>query len=194
MGKVRTYTVKPCTRKEISNFIELWHYSHNMNGIISDYCFGLYDGDALIGAMVYGKIAMANVWKRYVNKQEDIIELRRLCCIDNTPRNTESYFIGKTLKWLQKNTNIKMVISYADATYGHVGTIYKASNFKYLGMTKPGKVIRFNGQTFHDKAIRTKYKGKLKPFAEKLKSMLKLGVAYYLDTLGKHIYTYDLRQ
>ena len=197
MGKqmsVKKYLVKTCDRKEVKNFIETWHYSKNINGLKSNYCFKLMDKDTMIGAMIYGQIAMANVWKKYVNSEDQLIELRRLCCIDDTPKNTESYFIGYTLRWLQKNTEIKKVISYADETYNHQGTIYKASNFKHIGMTNKGKVIVYNNKLYHDKTIRTKYKGKLKPYCKKIKDALDVGTAFYKDTLGKHIYTYNLRK
>tara|TARA_R110002167_G_scaffold342679_1_gene551518 strand:- start:32 stop:628 length:597 start_codon:yes stop_codon:yes gene_type:complete len=191
---VKKYLVKTCDRKEVKNFIETWHYSKNINGLKSNYCFKLMDKDTMIGAMIYGQIAMANVWKKYVNSEDQLIELRRLCCIDDTPKNTESYFIGYTLRWLQKNTEIKKVISYADETYNHQGTIYKASNFKHIGMTNKGKVIVYNNKLYHDKTIRTKYKGKLKPYCKKIKDALDVGTAFYKDTLGKHIYTYNLRK
>ena len=187
-----TYTVEPCERKEIRDFIEKWHYSHNINGLLSQYCFKLMDGDTMVGAMIYGGLGMANCWKKYAENKEDIIELRRLCCIDDTPKNTESYFIGKTLKWLLKNTSIKKVISYADNTYGHKGVIYQASNFKHLGKTAKGRVIMWNGKRYHDKTIRTKYKGELKPFAKRVKEALEKGEAYYEETKGKEIYLYDL--
>jgi len=77
-------------------------------------------------------------------------------------------------------------------TYGHEGTIYKASNFKHSGMTLKGRVIMFNDKRYHDKTIRTKYKGKLKPYALKIKLALEDGTAKYVETLGKHIYIYDL--
>lgn len=187
-----TYTVQPCERKEIRDFIEKWHYSHNINGLLSQYCFKLMDGNTMVGAMIYGGLGMANCWKKYAENKEDIIELRRLCCIDDTPKNTESYFIGKTLKWLLKNTSIKKVISYADNTYGHRGVIYQASNFKHLGKTSKGRVIMWNGKRYHDKTIRTKYKGELKPFAKRVKEALEKGEAYYEETKGKEIYLYDL--
>ena len=192
MGKVKTYRVELCQRKEIAGFVEHWHYSKNVNGLISDYCFKLLDGDDMIGAMIYGRIAMANVWRKYAEKESDLTELRRLCCIDDTPKNTESYFIGHTLRWLKKNTDVKRVISYADTTYDHEGTIYKASNFKHYGMTAKGRVIMYNGKRYHDKTIRTKYKGKLKPFAKRVKDALERGDAEYVETKGKHIYIYEL--
>ena len=193
-GKVKEYSVELCERKEIVGFVEHWHYSKNVNGLTTDYCFKLLDADGnMIGAMIYGKIAMANVWKKYAKIETDLIELKRLCCIDNTLKNTESYFIGNTLRWLKKNTKIKTVISYADTTYHHAGTIYKASNFAHFGMTAKGRVIMYEGRRYHDKTIRTKYKGKLKPFAVRISKALEEGVAEYVKTLGKHIYLYKLR-
>ena len=107
---VKNYTVKLCDRKEIKNFIETWHYSKNINGLKSNYCFKLLDNNNIIGAMMYGQIAMANVWKKYVANEIELIELRRLCCIDDTPKNTESYFIGFTLRWLKKIQILKLLL------------------------------------------------------------------------------------
>ena len=193
MTKVKNFTVKICDRKEIKSFIETWHYSKSINGLKSNYCFKLMDKETIIGAMIYGQIGMANVWKKYADNEHDLLELRRLCCIDNTPKNTESYFIGFTLRWLKKNTDIKKVISYADSNYNHSGVIYRASNFNYLGMTLGGRVIVYNNKQYHDKTIRTKYNGKLKPFAAKIKSALENNLAQYIKTKGKHIYVYDLQ-
>ena len=112
---VKNYTVSLCNRNEIKEFIETYHYSKNINGISSPYCFKLLDNGDMIGAMVYGYIAMQGVWKKYAEKETDLIELRRLCCIDDTPKNTESYFIGHTLRWLRDNTEIKKVILNFDS-------------------------------------------------------------------------------
>ena len=192
---VKNYTVKLVDRSEIKDFIEKWHYSKSINGVKSSYCFGLYDKDKLIGAMLFGRLGMANAWKKYATSIDDVVELRRLCCIDDTPKNTESYFIGQCLRHLRKKTQVKCIVSYADSNQGHAGTIYKATNFDYLGMTSPGRVIIriSDGKQYHDKTIRTKYKGELKPYAKRLKEDLENGRAYYKKTLGKHIYFMKLK-
>lgn len=191
---VKDFKFEIATFQEVRPFIEKWHYSHNVNGIRYDYCFKLMHQGEMIGAMIFGRIAMANVWKRYGEKESDVIELRRLCCIDDTPKNTESYFIGHALRWLKKNTDIKVVVSYADKDYGHKGIIYKATNFKKVGETAKGRIIIYNGKRYHDKAIRTKDRhGKLKPFAIRLREALESGEAYYKRSLGKHIYIYQLK-
>ena|SRR5690554_6774672 len=191
---VRSFNVTPCTRKDIAEFIESNHYSKSINGCISDYCFKLMDGKTMVGAAFFGRMAMAGQWKRFAECEKDVIELRRLCCIDDTPKNTESYFIGKMLRWLKRNTSIKFVVSYADAEYGHEGVIYKASNFEYLGKKAGARVIWWNGKKYHDKTIRTKYKGELKPFAKRVKDALERGDAEYRKTAGKHTYVYTLRR
>lgn len=194
MGVVKTFAVVPCQRAEIAAFIEKNHYSGSINGCIADYCFKLLLKDKMIGAAFFGRMAMAGQYKRFANTPEEVTELRRLCCVDDTPKNTESYFISKMLKWLKKNTNIKIVVSYADAEYKHTGVIYKAANFKYLGLSPGAKIIVWNGKKYHDKAIRTKYKGQLKPFARRIKDALEQGDAFYKKTAGKHTYIYNIAE
>ena len=181
-----------CLRSQIESFVEEWHYSKNINGLICDYCFKADYKDELVGAMIYGKMAMAGTWKRYADTEEDLLELRRLCCIDKTPKNLESKFIGWSLRWLKSNTQIKKIISYSDLEYGHSGTIYKASNFKLYGQSPEGKVIWYKGRRYHDKTIRTKYKGRLKPFAKEIKDALETGTAVYKKTKPKNIWIYEL--
>lgn len=187
------YLVKLVNRSDVKDFIEKYHYSHNINGLMSSYCFGLYDKDELIGACMFGKLGMANAWKKYADREIDVIELRRLVLVTDTKKFAETYFISRCIKWLKANTDIKLIVSYADPEYGHSGIIYKASNFNLLGKTSRGKVIIWNGKKYHDKAIRTKYNGQLKPFAQKLKTALSSNEAYYKPTQGKFIYTYKLK-
>jgi hypothetical protein len=192
MGVLKKWIVKRVFRKDIRDFIEKWHYSKSINGCIADYCYALYDGDEIKGAMFFGRMAMANQWKRFSDCETSVIELRRLCCIDDTPKNTESYFIGNALKLLRKDWGKGCVVSYADKEHGHSGIIYRASNFKELEEIKGARVIIFGEKQYHDKTIRTKYKGELKPFAKRVKDALESGAAYYKKTAGKHTYIYNL--
>lgn len=188
------YTVVATDRRSISSFIEKNHYSKSINGCISDFCFSMNNPDGeMVGAMFFGRMAMAGQWKKYGKSGSEVIELRRLCCIDETPKNAESFFIARAMKILKKLWGGKVVVSYADAEYGHSGVIYKASNFEYLGKTSGARVIYFNGKKYHDKTIRTKYKGELKPFARKVKEALDSGEAFYKNTSGKHVYLMRIR-
>lgn len=194
----KSFRIEPCRREDIRDFVEKWHYSKSINGVKSKYCFRLLDsnefGAELIGAAVFGEPATRGIDTHYVKgKARSVLELRRLCCIDDTPKNTESYFIGQCLRWLKKNTDYTMIISYSDLTYGHEGTIYKASNFVYSGQIKPQKLIKFEGKLYHDRCLRVKYKNGLKPFAQRLVEAVKNGEAEIVLSKCKNIYTYRLK-
>ena len=197
-ANVKDFIVKPSNLQVTRDFIEKWHYSQNVNGLTISQIFGLFYEKNLIGAMIYGSLAMANTWKKYAKEESKVVELKRLCCIDKTPKNTESYFIGKTLRWMKQHSRFDLVVSYSDTFYGHEGTIYKASNFKHCGMTTKGKVIDLGGRFYHDKCIRTYYVDKtgvkkVKPFAQRIKSALETGDAKYVQMPKKHIYIYPLK-
>jgi hypothetical protein len=190
----RGWLVERCFRRHIEGFIEKWHYSKSIRGCTTDYCYRLKDSCGLmIGAMFYGKLAMVGQWKRFSNDPARVIELRRLCLIDATPKNAESFFISKSLRLLRKNWRSDgIIVSYSDLEYGHTGIIYRASNFKIVGETRGIDVIIWNGKKYHDKSTRSYYKGKLKPFSQKLRDALESGEAKYEKTKGKIAYAYYL--
>ena len=163
MIKVSDFTVEAVPKKAVTSFIEKWHYSHYAGGIQHRQCFALYSPDGkfglprMIGCMIYGQPAMSNTAAKYHPDNPDRCwELRRLCCIDDTPTNTESFFIGKTLKWLKQNTDAEVIISYSDLQQGHEGVVYKASNFINMGQTPSGQALMVDGKQYHDRTIRNK--------------------------------------
>ena len=205
-ASVTDFTVREVPFNVVAPFIEKWHYSHSAKGQSPKHCFALMHEGDMIGGMIYGFFAMRNQWKKYsvygVDDEFEVIELRRLVCIDETPRNTESYFIGQTIKWLKKNTNYRIIVSYADPHHGHAGTIYKATNFYHVGMTSPGKIIDYNGQRYHDKCIRDINKAHLRKTGERIPAQsavrlinaLESGEAKMVETPGKHIYVMPLNK
>ena len=201
--KVSDFTVEPVERKVISSFIEKNHYTHNVNGISHKQCFALYSPDGkfglprMIGAIRYGNPSMSNTAKKYSpNNPDRCWELRRLYCIDDTPKNTESYFISRTLKWLKQNTDIEVVVSYSDLQQGHEGVVYKASNFISMGQTPMGLALMVDGKQYHDRTIRNP-----KPYARTIKrrweakqSGKKDDDIYLQKTKPKNIYVYYLNK
>jgi hypothetical protein len=63
-------------------------------------------------------------------------ELARLWIDDSVPQNGETYLIGRAVRYIKRNhPTVKVLVSYADPSAGHVGTIYKAANWKADGRT-----------------------------------------------------------
>lgn len=195
---VTNFTVEEIPRKSIVQFIEKHHYSHNVNGVQSLYHFGLYgEGNfglpKMIGAMMYAIPSMPATASKYNPINPDkCLELRRLVCIDDTPKNTESYFIGKTFKWLKSFTDMEVIVSFADQHYGHSGTIYKATNFDYLGETADARVLMVDGKEMHSRSL-----NQLKrPYGRELNRRYKAGDEniFWKKRKPKHIYVYYLNK
>ena len=67
-------------------------------------------------------------------------ELARLWIVDEAPRNAETWFIGQAIKHVTVyHPQVEMLVSYADPSAGHCGTIYRASNWTFDGMTDEGR-------------------------------------------------------
>ena len=201
--KVSDFTIEAVPKKTVTSFIEKWHYSHYAGGIQHRQCFALYSPDGkfglprMIGCMIYGQPAMSNTSAKYHPDNPDRCwELRRLCCIDDTPKNTESFFIGKTLKWLKQNTDAEVIISYSDLQQGHEGVVYKASNFINMGQTPSGQALMVDGKQYHDRTIRNKrpYARAIKRRWEEKQNGKKDDDIYFVETKPKNIYVYYLNK
>ena len=196
MVTVNDFVVEHVPRKSIDSFVKRYHYSNSTRGLHVSHCFALYTPEGkfglprMIGAMIYGIPAMYGVAERYYpDNPSGVIELNRLCCIDDTPTNTESYFIGKTLRWLKRNTKYKIVLSYADIAQGHEGIIYKATNFKSLGMTSPDRILIVDGEKYHSRML-TKKSPKFEAIRQRIK---KKDENITIEKLpSKHIFIYGL--
>ena len=121
------------------------HYLHRRASAM--YCYGLFDGEEMIGCVVYGKPASHALCKGVCGPEEadKVIELTRLWIQDGTPKNTESYLIGRSLRLLPKDKDI--IVSYAEIQAGHVGTVYQATNWIYTGMSDRHVEWRLDGDS-----------------------------------------------
>lgn len=130
------YEVKAIPGGQGRDFIKEHHYSKGCHN--GPMCWGLFDGDELIGVCAFATPNSENVRASVfgVEHKSHVTELHRLVVLDGTPTNTESYFIARALRGLhERRPGIWGVLSFADSTEGHRGTIYQATNALYLGTT-----------------------------------------------------------
>lgn len=194
--KARDLKIYPCELKDIKKFVEDNHYSHNVNGVKISQCFKVMFNNELIGGVIFGQLS-TTAWKRFSDSESKVLELRRLVLIDEAGKNSESRVVGFCLRWIKQNMkNVEVVVSYADPMYGHDGTIYKASNFKYLGVGNKDKgfLDPETGKVYHSRALRTKYKGDYKPFVKKLRKKFVNGLLTEIILKPKHCYIFPLKK
>lgn len=137
------YSVKKIPCKDAKTYIHKYHYSHGSHNGPSP-CYGLFDKDTLIGVLMFATPCSENVRNSiFGSDPNSVVELHRLHIKDVTPKNTESFFIGKCLRLLkQDRPQTRAVISFSDSTEGHTGIIYRASNFLFCGTTGRCKFFR----------------------------------------------------
>jgi hypothetical protein len=115
-------------------FVIEHHYSHGIhNGPMT---WGLFDGGELVGVIAFATPSSENVRASVFGPDyvRSVTELHRLVLLDRMPRNSESWFIARGLRALKEERDYyRAVLSFADATQGHIGTIYQATNAIYTG-------------------------------------------------------------
>lgn len=63
-------------------------------------------------------------------------ELARLYLLDDVPKNAETWLIAQSVKYIKRShPEVKHLVSYADPSAGHKGTIYRAGNWRSDGRT-----------------------------------------------------------
>jgi adenine modification enzyme len=122
--------VKPLDRKLAQEIIVKNHYLHRKASC--SYSFGLFFDSALLGVIMFGSPVSSTLCRGICGTKESgqVIELTRLWVADFAPKFSETFFISKALKYIPKD----IVVSFADPSVGHVGTIYQAANFIYTGL------------------------------------------------------------
>lgn len=164
------YTIRLIDKKVAKELIIKNHYSHKWTSC--RYAIGLFDpeqtcddsigAEKLIGVAVYGFPVGRQTVKSITPNLEnsDVLELTRLWVVDEAPKNTESFFLGRSFKWLRENTDAKVLISYSDPMEGHLGTIYQATNWWYQGnntMLVKAYLHFLSGQWMHPRTVVAKY-------------------------------------
>jgi hypothetical protein len=133
--------VKRIDSKTGKEFIRKYHYAHGSHN--GPMCWGLFDGNGvLIGVLAFATPCSENVRSSIFGPEHKahVTELHRLVILDRTPKNTESWFISRALKQLKlERPDIWAVVSFADESQGHTGTIYQATNAIYYGKSSPAR-------------------------------------------------------
>lgn len=90
------------------------------------------DNDEWCGVVLFGSGSNNNICKEYKLKQGQVFELVRVAL--NGKQSCTSQCVALALKALHKDCPLcRLVVSYADCDQNHLGTIYQATNWFYVG-------------------------------------------------------------
>jgi hypothetical protein len=129
---LQDWSVRPIDNATAQQVVVEHHYLHRKAPCSQ--AFGLFDeGDKLRGVVMYGTPSSSALRSGIAGKEHstNVVELTRLWIDDSTPKNSESYLIGNSIKHCDK----EIVVSFADTSQNHLGIVYQATNWIYTGLS-----------------------------------------------------------
>lgn len=129
------YTVRDAPLHEAARFIAAYHYARGCANT-AVYVHGLYRGEVLVGAALWmppTRVCAESVhveWRR-------VLSLSRLAIAPGEPQNAASILLGASMRRILQSRRWVALVTYADQSQGHTGTIYRATGWAYRGETKP---------------------------------------------------------
>ncbi len=173
------FYINVVSKKQAEELLLQYHYLKDISKAFkSGWNYGLFEKNefsplnigGLKGVVIFTGLPVPEIAKGAFglerNEQQGLFELSRLCIHPQTQQseyNITSWFVSKAIRQLRKDTAVKAILSYADNDF-HSGTIYRACNFKYYGLTDAKKDFYYADGTKHS---RGKVKGNIGEWRER---------------------------
>ena len=149
--------LQKASRKAVDYSCKKFHYSQNAAPRAHDLAFSVFEEDQFCGVICYGRGATNDIGKPYGLHSGECIELIRVAL--NGKQSTTSKAVSISIKLIKQYAPLaKMIVSFADPEQEHVGTIYQATNWYYIGNTTPATEYIIKGKRVHGRTYRSKGK------------------------------------
>lgn len=153
------FDLKSCTlgspdSKESKAFLNTWHYAQY--GKVGKYLLGAFLEGKLIALVKIGPVSRKEVATSEGLTAKECYELDRFCIHPlYQKKNFGSFLISKAVnQFFVMFPEARALVSFADSTFGHDGTIYKASNWTETRKVKPDYIyLSPDGWVLHKKTV-----------------------------------------
>jgi len=140
---------------DLKSLFATYHYLANI-GRFGSLRYGGYLSDELVVAAVFSSPTRQESAAKLGLQSRELLELSRFCINSKfQKKNFATWFLSRAVKicWSDKPL-VKKIVTFADTTHGHDGTIYKAANWTFNGETKPDYwYVDEHGNRFHKKTV-----------------------------------------
>jgi len=146
MRKVH-YDITRVSSAVCAEILNKYHYLKDISkGFKSGYNYGLMIDELCVGVCIFTGFPVPELSTGMLglsrDDQDGLFELSRLCLLPNIQgednHNMASWFVARVIRQLRKDITVRVILSYADADF-HSGTVYRACNFKYYGLSASKK-------------------------------------------------------
>lgn len=175
------FYIDKVSKKQAKELLLQYHYLKDISkGFKSGYNYGLFKKNkfsplnigGLQGVCIFTGLPVPEIAKGAFelerHEQQGLFRLSRLCIRPDTQSseyNITSWFVSKAIRQLRRDTEVKAIL-YADNDF-HSGTIYRACNFKYYGLTDRKKDFYYSDGTKHSRGKIKGQKGEWKDRSRK---------------------------
>ena len=176
-----------CSHEAAKYACEKWHYSKCLPSG-KTVKIGVWEEKKFIGVIIFSSGANFRIGKPYNLKMTEICELTRVALTSH--KNQVSKIVAISIKILRKFCpKLRLIVSYADPEQNHVGAIYQAMNWVFVGRTSSGTQIVVQGRKRHKRSVSAIFgsssldfiKKNIDPKARKIKDEGKLKYLMPLD-------------
>jgi len=128
-----------------------YHYSKSVP--VNPVAFSIFnDKNEWCGCILYSVGANMNIGRQYNLVNGQVIELVRVAL--NGKQESTSKAVSLSIRNIKKRLPLcKLLVSFADSEQGHIGTIYQATNWYYLGKIKSKQKYFYKNRWMHQKSI-----------------------------------------
>ena len=131
--------------------VETWHYSKRlpMPPLVK---IGAWENERFVGVVLFGRGANNAIGKEFGLTQTEACELVRVAL------HKHFFPVSKigalAVRWLKKHSpGIRLIVSYADEQQGHIGGIYQAMGWIYVGRSQGSVEFFHEGRWKHSREV-----------------------------------------
>jgi hypothetical protein len=178
-----------CSHEAARYAVMRWHYSRTMP-TAKLVRIGVWEEKKFRGAIIYGIGANRHLARPYGLAPTEACELVRVALAPGREHPT-SQCVAVSLKLLKRQSpGLRLVVSFADSGQGHVGTLYQAGGWLFLGTSEQG-YLKILGKVVHPRTVYDRYgpggqsvpwlQANVDPKAERVEMAPKLRYVFPLD-------------
>ena len=180
--------LKWCSHKAAEYACKRWHYSGMMprTRIIKT---GVWEGGKFIGCILFSWGSCQNLMRPYGLTMTEGCELTRIAMREH--QAPISRMISISIRMLRETSpGLRLIVSFADPYHEHLGIIYQASNWIFVGESAESDVYKDdNGKIWHSRNVSES--GKVK-YGNRIAPALKPSELEKIHLPGKYRYLYPL--
>lgn len=151
MSEYQHMEIEEIEKPRAERFILKYHYMKYLPQLNDFFLGGYIDGElAAVMSLGWGVRPRHTIQAIFPGLgTDDYRAIGRLCAVEELPKNTESHFISKCIKYIKRNRDFDVLFTWADGMLGKPGTIYQASNFWYAGHIWTDTYLTKHGEKVH---------------------------------------------